>query len=45
MAEEADTRIIIVDTDPDFLVWAAAHLNAPGVSITTAERAEDAVAA
>lgn len=45
MAEVAESRIIIVDTDPDFLVWAAGHLKAPGVSITTAERAEEALAA
>lgn len=45
MAESAESRIIIVDTDPDFLVWAAAHLKAPGVSITTAQRAEEALAA
>jgi DNA-binding NtrC family response regulator len=45
MAEPAESRIIIVDTDPDFLVWAAAHLKAPGVTIVTAERAEEALAA
>lgn len=45
MAEVAESRIIIVDTDPDFLVWAAAHLKAPGVSIVTAERADEALAA
>ena len=44
MPEEAEARIIIVDTDPDFLVWAAGHLKAPGVAITTVERAEDAIA-
>lgn len=45
MPDAAESRIIIADSDPDFLAWAGAHLKAPGVKITTVERAEDAVAA
>ncbi len=45
MADSADSRILIVDPDPDFLNWAAAHLKAPNVAIATAERAEEALAA
>ncbi len=44
MAEAAETRLIIVDPDPDFLSWAAGHLKAPNVSIGTFERAEEALA-
>ena len=45
MADSADSRILIVDPDPDFLNWAATHLKAPNVAIGTAERAEEALAA
>ncbi len=44
MADTPDSRILIVDTDPDFLAWAAGHLKAPGVSVVTSERAEEALA-
>lgn len=44
MEDLPDSRILIVDTDPDFLAWASGHLKAPGVSVSTAERAEEAVA-
>jgi DNA-binding NtrC family response regulator len=44
MPELPDTHLIIVDPDADFLAWAAAHLKAPGVSISTFERAEEALA-
>ncbi len=44
MAAAPESRILLVDTDPDFLAWAAGHLKAPNVVITTAERAEEAVA-
>jgi two-component system nitrogen regulation response regulator GlnG len=44
MEDLPDSRILIVDTDPDFLVWAASHLKAPGVSVSTHERAEEALA-
>jgi DNA-binding NtrC family response regulator len=38
-----DSRILIVDADPDFLGWAAAHLKAPGVTVVTAEKADEAL--
>ena len=44
MSENPDTHIIIVDPDTDFLDWAATHLKAPGVTIRTYERGEDALA-
>jgi two-component system nitrogen regulation response regulator GlnG len=44
MPDNPDTHLIIVDPDADFLAWAAAHLKAPGVSISTFERGEDALA-
>ncbi|MGV3660521.1 MAG: sigma-54-dependent transcriptional regulator [Prosthecobacter sp.] len=44
MPDIPDTHLIIVDSDADFLVWAASHLKAPGVTINTFERAEDALA-
>ncbi|MDI1313881.1 sigma-54 dependent transcriptional regulator [Prosthecobacter sp.] len=44
MLDNPDTHLIIVDPDADFLAWAAAHLKAPGVSISTFERGEDALA-
>ncbi|MFO1482715.1 MAG: sigma-54 dependent transcriptional regulator [Verrucomicrobiaceae bacterium] len=40
-----DTHLIIVDPDPDFLAWAASHLKAPGVTISSYERGEEALAA
>ncbi|MBL9179315.1 MAG: sigma-54-dependent Fis family transcriptional regulator [Verrucomicrobiaceae bacterium] len=45
MPDSPDTHLIIVDPDADFLAWAAAHLKAPGVTISTVERAEEALAA
>ncbi len=44
MPEATDTHLLIIDSDPDFLAWAAAHLKAPGVSIVTCERPEDGLA-
>jgi len=44
MPSAPDSRILIVDPDPDFLVWASGHLKAPGVSVATAERADQALA-
>ena len=44
MPTSPDARILIVDSDPDFLGWASGHLKAPGVTVTTAERSEDALA-
>ncbi len=44
MPDIPDTHLIIVDSDADFLAWAASHLKAPGVTINTFERAEDALA-
>ena len=44
MPTSPDARILIVDSDPDFLSWASGHLKAPGVTVTTAERSEDALA-
>ncbi len=41
----APTRLIIVDTDNDFLSWAASHLKAQGVLIECFEKAEEALAA
>jgi two-component system, NtrC family, nitrogen regulation response regulator GlnG len=38
------TRLLIVDSDTDFLEWAAAHLKAPGVIIDHYEKAEDGLA-
>lgn len=38
-------RIFIVDPDPDFLGWAVSHLKAPGVTVDSFTRAEDALAA
>lgn len=43
MSAAPDSRILIVDTDPDFLGWAAAHLKAPGVVVVTAEKADEAL--
>jgi len=45
MPDSSDTHLFIVDPDADFLAWAAAHLKAPGVIISTFERAEEALAA
>ncbi|MFN7564524.1 MAG: sigma-54-dependent transcriptional regulator [Prosthecobacter sp.] len=45
MAEAPDTHLIIIDSDPDFLSWAAGHLKAPGVTIVTFERPEEGLAA
>jgi DNA-binding NtrC family response regulator len=39
------TRIFVVDTDVDFLNWAAPHLRTPGVMVETFQRAEDTLAA
>jgi len=39
------TRIFIVDSDADFLAWAATHLKAPNVTIESFERAEEALVA
>lgn len=44
MSSPQDSRILIVDSDSDFLSWACNHLKAPGVTLATAERAEDALA-
>jgi two-component system nitrogen regulation response regulator GlnG len=44
MSSPQDSRILIVDADSDFLSWACSHLKAPGVTVATAERAEDALA-
>ncbi|WP_166443043.1 sigma 54-interacting transcriptional regulator [Phragmitibacter flavus] len=44
-SQPAPTRLIIVDSDTDFLVWAASHLKAQDVTIECFERAEDALAA
>lgn len=41
----ASTRIIIVDSDTDFLHWASSHLKAQNVVIECFERAEAALAA
>lgn len=43
MPDVPDSRILIVDTDPDFLSWASGHLKAPGVTVITAERSEEAL--
>jgi DNA-binding NtrC family response regulator len=43
MPDVPDSRILIVDTDPDFLSWAAGHLKAPGVEVATVERSEEAL--
>jgi two-component system nitrogen regulation response regulator GlnG len=43
MEDLPDSRILIVDSDPDFLAWASGHLKAPGVTIVTAERVEEAL--
>lgn len=43
MPAAPDSRILIVDADPDFLGWAAAHLKAPGVTVATAEKADEAL--
>ncbi len=40
-----NTRIYLVDHDTDFLSWASNHLKAPGVTIESFPRAEDALAA
>ncbi len=45
MPDSPATHLIIVDPDADFLAWAAAHLKAPGVTISTFERAEEALGA
>jgi two-component system, NtrC family, nitrogen regulation response regulator GlnG len=44
-ATTSDTHISIVDGDSDFLSWAASHLKAPGVSVATFQKAEEALAA
>jgi two-component system nitrogen regulation response regulator GlnG len=44
MPDVPESRILIVDADPDFLSWAATHLKAPGVTVVTVERSEEAVA-
>jgi DNA-binding NtrC family response regulator len=44
MSSPQDSRILIVDADSDFLSWACSHLKAPGVTVVTAERAEEALA-
>ncbi len=44
MSSPQDSRILIVDSDSDFLSWACNHLKAPGVTLVTAERAEEALA-
>lgn len=41
---QTDSHLLILDSDADFLAWAAGHLKAPGVSITTHERAEETLA-
>ncbi|MCB1225185.1 MAG: sigma-54-dependent Fis family transcriptional regulator [Verrucomicrobiales bacterium] len=41
----SNSRISIVDPDTDFLAWAAGHLKADHVEITTYQRAEEALAA
>jgi len=41
----ANTRIFIVDSDPDFIAWAVTHLKAPNVTIEAFERAEEAIVA
>ena len=44
-SSDESTRFFLVDNDTDFLAWATGHLKAPGVTIETYQRAEDAVAA
>jgi two-component system nitrogen regulation response regulator GlnG len=44
MSSPQDSRILIVDSDSDFLSWACNHLKAPGVTLGTSERAEEALA-
>ena len=43
MPEIPDAHLLIVDPDADFLAWAASHLKAPGVTVSTFERAEEAL--
>jgi len=41
MSTSPETHILIIDNDPDFLEWAAGHLKAPAVTISTTERADE----
>lgn len=45
MPDATDNHLLILDSDPDFLTWAAGHLKAPGVTISTHEKLDEAVAA
>ena len=40
---DASQRLIIVDTDPDFLKWAERHLAAPSLEIVTTTSADEAL--
>ena len=44
-ASSPATRLFVVDSDSDFLEWAAGHLRASGVTIQTFSKAEDTLAA
>jgi len=45
MPDAPENHLLILDSDPDFLTWAAGHLKAPGVTISTHEKLDEAVAA
>ena len=43
MATEPNQTLIIADTDPDFLDWAAKHLAAPSLEIISTSRSDEAL--